>query len=474
MFSPLSEKNWTRYSAAHLLNRAGFGGTPAEIDRLHALGPDKAVTSLLEADGDGDLFPTPPLMEPAIRFSYSQRLKDSKNEEERKALNKERNNTDRDEILALRVWWLNRMRYTSDPLREKATLFWHGHCATSNTKVKDAYAMWQQNETLRHHALGRFPLMLKEISRDPAMIKWLDLNQSHKDHPNENFAREVMELFSLGEGHYTEKDITEAAKAFTGYRINPNTCTFRMETRAFDPGPMTLFGKTGNFTGDDVIEMITAMPQCARYIGRKLWIFFVGENPDDEMVTGVAGLLLGTGYDIRATLGVIFRSEAFYSPKVVRRKIKSPVEWMIQTTKILEIPLPDTLVLENALSILGQVLFAPPNVKGWDGGRSWISASSLLYRYNLAAYLLSGKARILGGKGTTERVPLERIVTPGQRFSRISMQDHLVFRVFNAPASDKENAAYLDFLTSHPTPFSDQAILDFMQTMMSSPSYQLN
>ena len=140
MFSPLSEKNWTRYSAAHLLNRAGFGGTPAEIDRLHALGPDKAVTSLLEADGDGDLFPTPPLMEPAIRFSYSQRLKDSKNEEERKALNKERNNTDRDEILALRVWWLNRMRYTSDPLREKATLFWHGHFATSNTKVKDAYA----------------------------------------------------------------------------------------------------------------------------------------------------------------------------------------------------------------------------------------------------------------------------------------------------------------------------------------------
>jgi len=142
---------------------------------------------------------------------------------------------------------------------------------------------------------------------------------------------------------------------------------------------------------------------------------------------------------------------------------------------MLEIPLPDDRVLENSLASLGQVLFAPPNVKGWDGGRAWISASSLLYRYNLAAYLLSGKARILGGgKGVTARVPLDQIISPGERGSRMLLLNHLVFRVFNAPATEKESAAYLDFLTNHPTPFSDQTILDFMQTMMSSPSYQLN
>ena len=475
MFHPLSEKNWNRYSAAHLLNRAGFGGTPAEIDRLHALGPDKAVASFLDADDDSDLFPPPPLMDPEARFSYYQQVKEAADEEQRKVLRKDFTRTDREEILSLRVWWLNRMRYTSDPLREKTTLFWHGHFATSNQKVKDAFAMWQQNETLRHHALGRFPAMLKEMSRDPAMIKWLDLNQSRRDHPNENFAREVMELFSLGEGHYSESDVMEAAKAFTGYRIDPKACSFRMDKKAFDPGPKTVFGKMGNFSGDEIIDMITAMPQCARFIGRKLWTFFVAENPDEETVSGVAGLLLGNGYDIGATLGVIFRSEGFYSPKVVHHQIKSPVEWMIQTTKMLEIPLPDTLVLDNALSILGQILFAPPNVKGWDGGRSWISASSLLYRYNLAAYLLSGKARILGGgKGVTARVPLDQIISPGERGSRMSLLDHLVFRVFNAQATEKENAAYLDFLANHPTPFSDQTILDFMQTMMSSPSYQLN
>jgi hypothetical protein len=474
MFSPLQENSWTRYSAAHLLNRAGFGGTPAEIDRLHELGPEKAVASFLEADEDSDLFPPPLLMDPAARFSFYQRIKASPNEEERKALKKEFDRTDREEILNLRIWWLNRMRYTADPLVEKATLFWHSHFATSNTKVRDAYSMWQQNETIRRHALGKFPSMLKEISRDPAMIKWLDLNQSRKGHPNENFAREVMELFSVGEGNYSEKDIQEAARAFTGYRIDRNGM-FRLETKDYDSGVKTFFGKTGTFSGDDIIDMIVAMPQCARYIGRKLWTFFVSENPSEETISKMADLLLGNGYDIGATLRVIMESGEFYQPKVVRHQIKSPVEWMIQTTKMLEIPLPDTLVMDNALSILGQVLFAPPNVKGWDGGRAWISASTLLYRYNLAAYLLSGKARILGGgKGVTARVPLDKIVSSGERASRMTLLDHLEFRVFNAPVTEKENAAYFTFLGNHQAPYSDQTILDFIQTMMSSPSYQLN
>ena len=244
MFSPRPEKSWTRYSAAHLLTRAGFGGTPAEIDRLLGLGPEKAVASFLDADEDSDLFPPPPLTDPAARFAHYQRIKACTDEEERKALKKEFDRTDREEILNLRMWWLNRMRYTAAPLVEKATLFWHSHFATSNTKVRDAYSMWQQNETIRRHALGKFPAMLKEISRDPAMIKWLDLNQSRKGHPNENFAREVMELFSLGEGNYSEKDIQEAARAFTGYRTDRNGM-IRLESKDYDSVVQTFVGKTG-------------------------------------------------------------------------------------------------------------------------------------------------------------------------------------------------------------------------------------
>ena len=220
--------------------------------------------------------------------------------------------------------------------------------------------------------------------------------------------------------------------------------------------------------------MIVALPQCARFIGRKLWTFFVAEDPKEETVSAVADLLLGNGYDIGATLEVIFRSETFYSSKVMHHQIKSPVQWMIQTTKILEIPLPNTLALENSLSLLGQVLFAPPNVKGWDGGRSWISASSLLYRYNLAAYLLSGKARILGGgKTATTRIPLETMIPPEERLDSHSLLEHLEFRVFSAPVLEKERSAYTAFLKKAEVPYADSIILDLLQVMMSSPSYQL-
>ena len=305
MFSPLPEKLWSRNLAAHLLDRAGFGGTPADIDSLVAMGPGKAVDSFIRADDDGDLFPKPQMIMPAERLVYKQREKAATTEEERLEIRKELGKADNASMLELRLWWLNRMRYTSAPLLEKATLFWHGHFATSNAKVNEPFMMWQQNQTLRRYALGKFPDMLKAMSRDPAMIRWLDLGQSRKDHPNENFAREVMELFSLGEGHYTEKDIQESAKAFTGYRIDYQTGYFRFQGKDFDPGTKTFFDKSGPFTGDDIIDAIVAQPQCARFIGKKLWVFFVSENPPEETITGIAELLLSNGYDIGATLATI-------------------------------------------------------------------------------------------------------------------------------------------------------------------------
>lgn len=475
MLTPLSENHWDRTKAAHLLNRAGFGGTPEQIDRLIAMGPRKAVESFLDADDDYDLFPLPPMVEPPARLAFKKREKEATSEDAKKAVRKELSEADRLSMLDLRLWWLNRMRYTSNPLREKATLFWHGHFATSIQKVNDPFLMWFQNETLRRHALGKFPELLKAMSRDPAMIRWLDLGQSRKDHPNENFAREIMELFSLGEGHYTEQDIQEAARAFTGYRVLPETGEFVFRERDFDPGLKTFFGKTGRFSGDDIIDAIVAQPQCARFIGRKLWTFFVSADPSEETVFGIAGLLLSNGYDIGATLRVLFGSADFYSEHVIHHQIKGPVQWMIQTTKMLEIPLPDARVLENSLSALGQVLFAPPNVKGWDGGRAWISASSLLYRYNLAAYLLSGKARILGGGGTqTASIPLEKIAPQADRTDPERLVDQLSFRVFNFPPTAKEKAAYKAFIQRNLIPYSDAPVRDLMQVMMSTPEYQLN
>lgn len=474
MLSPLSESRWDRTTAAHLLNRAGFGGTPDEVNRLVAMGSRDAVDSLLNADDEDTLFPLPDLLDPPARQRFKQREKDASTEEEKMAVRKELNQANALSMIDLRIWWLNRMRYTSAPLLEKATLFWHGHFATSNQKVNDPFLMWYQNDTLRRHALGKFPDLLKAMSRDPAMIRWLDLGLSRKDHPNENFAREVMELFSLGEGNYTERDIQESSRAFTGRRVSAETGAFLFREREFDSAQKTFFGKTGPFTGDDIIDIIVAQPQCARFIGRKLWSFFVAPDPPEETVSALAGLLLSNGYDIGATLRRIFTSAAFHSSRVVHHQIKGPVQWMIQSTRMLEIPLPEQRVLENSLSMLGQVLFAPPNVKGWDGGRAWISASSLLYRYNLAAYLLSGKARILGGgDGRSALIPLERIAPPGCRADPDRLLDHLAFRIFNYPLPPKEREACLSFLRKQTAPYSDNVVRDLMQIMMSTPEYQL-
>lgn len=491
MLTPLPDKNWDRYAAAHLLNRAGFGGTPDEIEALHAKGLNRAVEGFLKIDDESDLFPDVPVMVPDERAMMNDKLKSAPNEEEKHLIRKFIQDTDRSQIRDMRIWWLNRIRYTSNPLAEKILLFWHGHFATSNQKVNEAFLMREQMETLRRQSLGKFPAMLKAISRDPAMIKWLDLGQSRKDHPNENFARELMELFSLGEGHYTEKDIQESARAFTGYRIDHKSGGFRMVRRDFDPGSKTFFGKTGEFTGDNIIDMIVATPQCARFLGRKLWVYFVSDNPSEEIVSAVSEILLSTGYDVGETLGMIFRSAAFYDAKALHQQIKGPVQWLIQTTRMLEIPLPDARVLESSMALLGQVLFAPPNVKGWDGGRTWISASSLLYRYNLAAYLLSGNARILGGGGTkTASIPLDKIAPAPVRRGADELIDHLAFRIFNYPLPIKDRASYRAFLgadsgidakdnganprkTPPAIPYTDSVVRDLMQLMMSTPFYQM-
>jgi uncharacterized protein (DUF1800 family) len=257
MLSPLALNRWDFDAAAHLLVRAGFGGGIDEIEKLHALGSSKAVNSMVDAQPE--YYAPPTWANPHDQDQLRDQVRDAVTPEQKQSARKLLNEQFRSEMSDLTRWWVTRVINTHAPFIEKMTLFWHGHFATSGQKVRPAYKMWLQNETLRQNGLGNFANLTKAISRDPAMMVWLDTVQSKKERPNENFAREVMELFTLGEGHYSEPDIKEAARAFTGYRIDRDQ-SFRFAPMQFDSGPKTFMGKTGSWTGDQIIDMRVCIP----------------------------------------------------------------------------------------------------------------------------------------------------------------------------------------------------------------------
>ena len=378
---------------------------------------------------------------------------------------------------------------TPNPFREKLTLFWHGHFATSLQKVKEPYLMWNQNELLRTNALGNFGVLLKDLSRDPAMLIWLDTRESKKEHPNENFARELMELFTLGIGNYSEDDIQQAARAFTGYKINPTDQSFRWAPFQHDDGEKKFFGKTGGFYGDDIIDLILGKPECARFISKKIWEFYAYEDPRPAVVDTLAASFRGHRYEIRPTLEELFRSAEFYSPEAIRAQVKSPVQWVIQTVKILETELPRGPVVANILRQLGQVPFAPPSVKGWDGGKAWITTSTLLLRYNLASFAL-GKGpihvdpmrRVAGNKNPArpgfdvenhKPLDFEKLAPAALRGEPKRLVAYLCFRLFQSPLTPRETERFVSFVEEHQDKVDDQTIRDLLHVMMSTPQFQL-
>jgi len=472
MLDELPSDDWTPEAAAHLLNRAGFGGTPGEIAALHKVGRSRAVDFLLAGDEDADLFPPPAASEPVNLVEMLSKSKEL-TEEERQMKKKEMQRIFRDQTIELRAWWLDRMRWTSHPAREKALLFWHGHWATSIEKVKEPFFMWQQNETLRTLSLGSFRRMASEISKDPAMMRYLDLQQSKRDKPNENFARELMELFTLGEGHYSEQDIAESARAFTGYRVKQSTRQFEFQPRQHDSGQKTFFGKTGNFTGDDVLDLILAHPETARFLARKLWVFYAGSEPSPELLNALADEYRSTDYDTGRLLKRAFNCREFYSPTVVRRQVKGPIQWLVGTCKVLEIPLPSAIACNGILQQLGQIPFAPPNVKGWDGGRAWISSATLLLRYNIAGYIISGKAQGLPGFGGN--TPSRSTISVEKVFSAEGSAEALCasvgWRLFQSPLPPDLERKFVAYLSTHG--MGSAARRDLLHLMMSTPEFQL-
>ncbi len=425
MLSPLPASKWNYATAAHLLNRAGFGGTPAEVEKLVKLGLDGAVSHLVDYEKIPDDIPAPDWAKPdPQRVAYPRQIQELNQQErmaatadekskiagERRELQQQFQREVTLQVQELRASWLERMATGPRPLQEKLTLFWHGHFATSAVKVREPYFLWRQIETFRNMGSGNWLDLLTAVATDPAMLIWLDQAQSRKEHPNENFARECMELFTLGEGHYTEKDVTEAARAMTGWSLERPTESYLYRPSLHDYGVKTVLGKTGPLTGQDVLEIIVAQPQASRFITGKLWKFFAGEEVDPAVIEALAGVFNSSNHAFRPLLRALFRSGEFYADQVMGSQIKSPVQWLVSSVRMLERPMPPPVVSVEMVRNLGQDLLAPPNVKGWDGGLSWITTNTLLSRYNQASLLVMGQGNLpaAGGGGPAQAMMARR------------------------------------------------------------------
>ena len=370
-FEPDAKQAFDRRAAAHLYRRAGFGANFADLDAAVKAGPQESVKLLL----------TPPAAEQQFNDEMDRMLQ---------------------AILAgnnpesLASWWLYRMRQTPSPLLEKTTLFWHGHFATSAAKVKEARLMLRQNELLRQNALGSFGKMVQGIARDPAMLLYLDSATNRKTHPNENFAREVMELFCLGVGNYSEKDIQELARCFTGWEIQHSE--FKFNKYQHDYGIKTLFGRSGDWDGDEGINEILKQPAAAEFLCTKLVRFFVADEVEltDELIAPLARQMHEGDYTIGPVIGTILSSRLFFSPQIRGAKVRSPVEVGIGLLKSLDATANMNMLVEQ-LRTMGQLPLFPPNVKGWNGGREWINASTLLARANRVRQLIDNNEVQFGG-----------------------------------------------------------------------------
>jgi uncharacterized protein (DUF1800 family) len=362
--------------ARHLLSRTTFAATPAATESYARLTREAAVERLL-ATSRPEATTAPPVWTSAP-FESLRRFRNA-SAEERQVLQRQR----REEGLELRAWWLDEMRRTPSPLTEKMVLFWHNHFVSSDQKVRSPQLMYRQNALLRRHALGNFGTLLHEIARDPAMVIYLDNASNRKGQPNENFAREVMELFTLGEGHYGEPDIKEAARAFTGWGIEPDRGEFVFRTPLHDEGYKNVLGRGGNLSGDDVLNILLAQPRTAEQIVEKLWREFVSSAPEPAEVKRIARVFRDSGYEIKAALRALFTSDAFYAPQYRAALIKSPVELIIGTLRQFDFTTGEMLPFAFSAAQLGQNLFAPPNVKGWPGAEAWINSTTLLARKQL-------------------------------------------------------------------------------------------
>ena len=379
-----TELSWDARSVEHLYNRAGFGASPAWVARGVELGPEAIVDELL-ADA-----PPVPFRSHSIGSTMEQRRLRDLSEDERREERRRIRRDDREQLVAFLEWWVERILSSDRVLEERMVLFWHGHFPSSQQDVQKSHEMIQQQMLFRQHALGSFRDLVNGIARDPAMLEYLDNDSNRKGKPNENFARELLELFTLGEGNYEEDDIKDVARAFTGWTDRDGA--FFFARRQHDNGQKRIFGKRGAFGGEDVLELVLAREQCSRFLAGELLAYFEGVVPDERRVKRYAKLLRKKDYEVRPFLRELFLDPEFYSERVVGARIASPIDLLAGIARRAEVDPPARLVAAGA-ALLGERLLFPPSVEGWKGGQAWITTGSLLMRANLAGVLV-GEVRL--------------------------------------------------------------------------------
>jgi uncharacterized protein (DUF1800 family) len=461
-WQPDAARPWDRKWAGHLYRRAAFGASWDDLDAAVRDGPEATLQRLFAGGPGHEDFDE--LMDALAPYYVNDNQPNNEGQGHRR----------------LQDWWLYRMILTPHPLRERLTLFWHNHFATSIAKVRLAPLMLQQNALLRRHALGKFGPFLLEISRDPAMLVWLDSNSNVKAHPNENYAREIMELFSLGVGNYTEHDVREAARAFTGWHTSGGK--YRFSALSHDDGTKTVLGRTGKWDGGDIVRIILEQPAAARFLVRKFYRHFVGESetPPDRLIEPLAERFRRSDYDVADLLGTMLRSRHFFSDHAYRQRIKSPAEYVVSLFRSFGVKPEGEGLANNGVPLpapldgLGQQLFAPPNVKGWDGGRAWLNTATVLARHNFAWKFLQGAPGSLGAHVDLPSQVREHAGAAGTA-GQVDFLLDLLLQGGKADVSGPTRRRLLEFLGQGDPdgPSLDRRLRETAHTILLLPEYQL-
>jgi uncharacterized protein (DUF1800 family) len=463
---------WNQRLAAHLLRRAGFGGSPAEIERAAAQSMHDAVESLIRFPSTANMPAPADVYDPSsdlmafYRGGGFRNADDTAKRDFRKGLRKK----ERGSILSLQEWWLNRMLTTPSPLQEKMAFYYHGHFTTAAIQKGVTPAMvYNQNQLFRQNALGNLRSLAWNVSIDPAMMLYLDNAKNDATHPNENYARELMELFTLGVDHYTEDDVRQAARAWTGWKLKRLGAQANFRASAHDSGSKTFLGRTGTFNGQDIVNIIFAQPQCAKFFAASLLGYFVYNDPEPELVDAVANLIMKNDYEIAPVMSALLQSNVFYSNRAYRGLIKSPVEYLVGTYKAFDLTQIDPSAL-RALNQMGQVLFYPPNVAGWPGGSNWITSQTTIARENFVTGLVNSPA--MSGNSWLSSVPMQAMPAA----------QAIVSAILHGDASPRGIAQIADYLNGAGTSALGtlsgenypERVRGAAYLTMAMPAYQLN
>ncbi len=461
----------------HLFSRAAFGISPQELEKRKKQSPVEAVEELFR---ESERFTDLQAVSLEQMEAMSPHDKKNLNEEERKKSRELR----RKSIQDLNLTWLEKLWKDPARLRERMTFFWHGHFAC---RLEAPLALQDLNNIHRRDALGSFREMLMDVSKSAAMLQFLNNQQNKKMHPNENFAREVMELFTLGRGNYTEQDIKEGARAFTGWSFEMSSGQFVFKTNQHDDAEKSFLGKTGNFKGEDILEILLEQKETALYVSRKLYRFFVNDREDQGQIKELADVFYNSGYRIDTVMKHMFSSDWFYSQENIGAKIKSPVDLLVGLNRLIPITYDNKDGLLLFQRSLGQALFYPPNVSGWAGGKSWIDSSSLMFRLKTPSLLVNEghidiipKDDLLDGKPATMNDSMKKEELAGKKKKFNPKADWKEFLAGFAEGASKEEIIEM-MLVAKPSAALLKSLVEFKQDnhrefimeLLSTPEYQM-